>query len=208
MAPWLGLSYIFAMENLAQLLRYASPNMDSISSFLDSLPHEQRTREVLALRKNEQSALFQAAAGFRPISVDHFVPANAAPFSEVIHLGRNTLPVFSHFAKVFCRPMEPGEDLLGYNRTGTVLQTTVGPGYFRCGACEVDGEVLVDYLRQPLAHPPHWPRLLPIDARLSRFVYHTTQDVLRGVTEHVSIGQPRRDGKFLPSWFVLCRENP
>jgi len=69
-----------------------------------------------------------------------------------------------------------------------------------------DSEVLVDYLQLPPAKLPHWPTILPNSSRLSRFVYNGTQDVLRGVSQHVSIGRAMKAGKYLPAWFVLCRE--
>ena len=68
-----------------------------------------------------------------------------------------------------------------------------------------DGEVLIDYLQVPPDKPSHWPKILSNSKRLSRFVYNGTQDVLRGVSEHVTIGRATRGGKDLPNFFVLCR---
>ena len=42
--------------------------------------------------------------------------------------------------------------------------------------------------------------------RLSRFVYYQTQDLMRGVSEHVSIGRASRNGEEMSAWFILCRE--
>lgn len=65
--------------------------------------------------------------------------------------------------------------------------------------------MLVDYTRLPTLAPKGWPRILRNEQRLSRFVYNGTQDVLRGVSKHVSIGRAMRNGKDLDNWFVLCR---
>ena len=36
-------------------------------------------------------------------------------------------------------------------------------------------------------------------------VYGGTQDVLRGVSEHVAVGRAFKGGKPMDNWFVLCR---
>jgi hypothetical protein len=66
--------------------------------------------------------------------------------------------------------------------------------------------VLVDYLRVPPERPDHWPPILPNSARLSKVVYNGTQDVLRGVSKHVTIGRATKGGKPMSAWFVLCRD--
>ena len=132
------------------------------------------------------------------------------PLSEVVFEGRNTLPAFTRFAKVFCRPDEAraaaAGELWGYNRNSGLLETTVGPGFF-VAYDQGEAEVLVDYLRVPPDRPAHWPSILENDKRLSFFVYNGTQDVVRGVSEHVSIGRASRRGKTMNVWFVLCRDD-
>jgi hypothetical protein len=67
--------------------------------------------------------------------------------------------------------------------------------------------VVVDYTRPlPRRAPPGLPPIVPNHARLSRFVYNGTVDVLRGVSERVTIGRATRGGRPLDNWFVLCRE--
>ncbi len=83
----------------------------------------------------------------------------------------------------------------------------MGPGYFVAYPYENEGEVLVDYLRVPPKRPAEWPEILPNSSRLSTFVYNGTQDVLRGVSKHVTIGRAFKGGKPLSAWFVLCRED-
>ncbi len=190
----------------------AEPEVDlgAIETFLDGLDNATRIAEVTSLRRREQQRLYREAEGHRKIRVGDFVPASHPPLAEVVYEGRNTLPAFTRFAKVFCRPddaeaRERGE-LWGYNRNSGFVETTVGPGFF-VAADHGEREVLVDYLRVPPNRPAHWPEVLPNDARLSFFVYNGTQDVVRGISEHVSIGRASRRGKIMNVWFVLCRND-
>ncbi|MEO0322389.1 MAG: hypothetical protein AAF447_05505 [Myxococcota bacterium] len=86
------------------------------------------------------------------------------------------------------------------------LRLLMGPGYFVVRPHHVAGELAIDYRELPEAPAPGWPPIRGNDARLSRFVYAGTVDVLRGVSAHVTVGRASRDGRFLPAWFVLCRE--
>jgi hypothetical protein len=43
---------------------------------------------------------------------------------------------------------------------------------------------------------------------MSRYIYDRTQDTMRGVSKHVSVGRASRDGKLMENWFVLCRREP
>ncbi len=157
------------------------------------------------MRPRELARLFDAAAGHRPIDLHFVVPETVPPMQEVVHEGKNSLPAFTHFAKVFCRPEDATDVLWGYNRTHPIVAHLVGPGYFVLRPHEVKGELLVDYLRVPPRAPRGWPPILPNEARLSRFVYAGTQDVLRGVSRHVSIGRASRGGRPMDAWFALCR---
>jgi hypothetical protein len=196
------------MATLRELLGVPEPDMQRIERHLDELTHSERVREIRSLGRSHQARLFDAAEGHRAVSLSDIVDANQPPMEEVVHHGKNSLPAFSHFAKVFVRPPEPDEpELWGYNRAGGFIETVVGPGYFVAYPYG-EQEVLVDYLRVPPEHPPHWPDILPNSARLSRVVYNGTQDILRGVSEHVTIGRATKDGKPMSAWFTLCRENP
>lgn len=189
---------------LQQLLLTRGFDAADVVSYLESLDEGALRRQVLSLSRSAQRRFFDGAAGVRPISLGHLVPENAAPFAEVVHHGLNTLGVFRDFAKVFCRV--PGSDeLVGYNLTSALITTAVGPGYFTAGDHSEPGELLVDYLRLPSQKAPHWPPIVPNSHRLSRFVYNGTQDVLRGVSERVTIGRAMKAGKWLPAWFVLLR---
>ncbi|MCC6333363.1 MAG: hypothetical protein IT380_05175 [Myxococcales bacterium] len=193
--------------HLLQLLRAPEPDVDAIRDHLDALSSSRRVAEVLELGAKSQAKLFDLAKGFLPMSLDDLVPPGTAPMHGVPHEGRNSLPTFTRFAKVFYQPDDEallGKEVWGYNRTSRLVTTTVGPGYY-VAYPHGHGELLVDYTRHPPRTPKGGPRFLPNDARLSRFVYNKTQDVLRGVSKHVSIGRAARSGKTLDNWFVLCR---
>jgi hypothetical protein len=181
----------------------------ALGRHFDALSPERRVFEALELDGRAQAALFDAAAGFKAMALDDLVPSGLPPMTGVPHDGRNSLAFYSRFAKVFAKPDDPGlPELWGYNEGYAVVKTVVGPGYFVCVPHSVRGELLVDYLRQPPRAPAGWPHMLPNDARLSKFVFNGTQDVLRGVSRHVSIGRASRGGKWLDNWFVLVRREP
>ncbi len=196
---------VHAMQTLAELIA-ASASMPDIAAHLDRLESATRLEQALALGERDQARLFDLAKDARHLGLGELVPPGTPPLVEVVHEGRNSLPLFRRFAKVMCRPDgdDSPEQLWGYNRNPALVATTVGPGYFVVVA-HGDGESLVDYLRVPPRKPEAWPAILPNDARLSRFVYNGTQDVLRGVSTHVSIGRATRAGKVMNNWFVLCR---
>lgn len=177
----------------------------ALAGHWDRLDAGERLVEVMALSPAEQADLFDAALGLRAMTFEDLVPRELAPMKGVPHDGRNSLAAFTRFAKVFARPDEPRDELWGYNEGYQTVKTFVGPGYFVCVKHSEPGELLVDYLRQPPRHPPEWPPILANDARLSRFVFNGTQDVLRGVSRHVSIGRASREGRWMDNWFVLCR---
>lgn len=196
------------MGNLRQLLSGDGSNMKAIEDHLSGLTSGDRVAEIRSLDRFHQQNLFDAAKGYRPISLSDLVPEDHPPMTELVHHGKNSLPALTHFAKVFVRPSsDHRNELWGYNRASAIVETVVGPGYFVVHPHEVAGEVLVDYLRVPPTKPAHWPKILANDARLSFFVYNGTQDILRGVSEHVSIGRATKRGKPMQAWFVLCRES-
>jgi hypothetical protein len=195
---------------LKRFFSATSVDLHGLSEYLDSLDNRTRIREVRSLGPKEQALLFDQARGFRPLSLEDFVPANVPPLRQVIHYGKNSLPAFTIFEKRFCRPA-PGERnaaglLWGYNEQP--LRRLTGPGYFVVRAAP-EGEVVIDYCEIPpstASRPGGWPRILPNSARLSRFIYYRTKDYMRGVSTHVSIGRATRDGRVMNNWFVLCRE--
>lgn len=195
--------------NFIELMASPALDLGAIGAELDRLSPEARLQSVARLGRRQQAALYEAAAGFRPMTLEDIVPSSLPPLMEVAHEGKNSLPAFTRFAKVFCRPDGggAGDELWGYNRTRPLVATTVGPGYFVARPYERPGEVLIDYLRTPPRKPQAWPEILPNSARLSRLVYYQTQDILRGVSKHVSIGRATKKGKDMDAWFVLCRQD-
>ena len=195
------------MYTLGELLAGDAPDMSAIECHLDSLRAGERLAEVRSLSRGQLAQLFEAARGHRPISCDDVVPRDRGVMQEVVHHGKNSLPAFNRFAKVFVRPPSDAPELWGNNRAGRFIETVVGPGYFVAYPHSVEGELLVDYLRLPVQRLPHWPDVLPNSARLSMFVYNGTQDILRGASEHVTIGRAMKAGKPMAAWFVLCRHD-
>jgi hypothetical protein len=196
-------------REIAALLREGGGKSIEIASFLDGLRHDERVCAIRSLGRAQQSALWDASEGFAELGLLDLVPADTPTDATVRHYGKNTLPLFSHFEKRFCRPA-PGDagapaELIGFNFQS--LSPVTGPGYFVAVPSERAGEVLVDYRRVPTMHPADWPEVKPNDRGLSRFVYGFMVDTLRRVSEHVTIGSAARNGKALGSWFVLCRES-
>ena len=188
--------------SLSELIRRGAKQSE-LASYLDAARPEARLAESLALGSRLQAKLFDLAQEGRAITIDDLTP-DARPLEPVAHEGRNSLPAFRYFAKVFCRPDVEKHERWGYNRNPPLVATTVGPGYFIAlpfGA----REVLIDYTLTPPRKPEAWPSIAHKYTRLSRVVFYGTQDVLRGVSAHVSIGRARRGGRWMDNWFVLCR---
>lgn len=195
------------LGEIRALLRARPIDMTALARFLDGLAPSQRVAAVQSMSAGEQSALYDAAKGVRPITLRDIVPESTRALVPVIHHGRNSLPAFRLFQKRFCRPdgARGAEELWGYNQNAGWVMPFSGPGYFVAyehGA----GEVLIDYTRLPPHGAPGWPAVRPNSERLSRFIYNGTQDTLRGVSRHVTIGRAARAGRDMPNWFVLCRE--
>ena len=171
---------------------------------LDASPARARLAQALSLGKKAQAQLYEAAKGARKLRLDQLVPPETPELGEVVHQGKNTLGMFTRFAKVFCRPKRDARELWGYNRAGGLIETGVGPGYFVVYEGPGD-EVLIDYTRLPAGKPEHWPEIQSNKARLSRFVYADMIDALRAVSNHVTVGRAIRNGKVMDNWFVLCR---
>jgi hypothetical protein len=179
-----------------------------VAKFLDGLSHAERVAAIRGVGRGAQKRLYTAVEGFGELTLVDLVPEVVEEFETVRHLGKNTLPAFSHFEKHFCRgrdavPGRPNE-LYGFNFQ--TLSSITGPGYFVAVADEKRAEVLVDYRRVPDSHPAGWPAIQPNERGLSRFVYGFMVDTLRRVSEHVTIGSAARKGKDLGSWFLLTRE--
>ena len=200
--------------SLADLLASSSTDIHTIARHLDALSPDARWGEVSVLERAQQRTLYERAASAPAIDLAHFVGA-AAPRVEVIHEGLNTLPLpgpLRRFQKRFARPEGGAADarLFGYNEGPT--RRLVGPGYFVAvptagqASWETRGAVVVDYFKVPDGPVPDgWPKVVPNEWRLQRFVYHQTRDFTRKVSAHVSIGAAFKKEKPLDHYFVLCR---
>ncbi len=180
-----------------------------VARFLDDLSHEDRVEAVRGAGRDDQRKLYDAADGFGQVKLVDLVAPSVAAFATVRHHGKNTLPVFTHFEKRFCRGPETEPDrpteLYGFNFQ--TLSPITGPGYFVAVEDESRAEVLVDYRRVPAKHPEGWPAIKPNEKGLSRLVYGFMVDTLRRVSEHVTIGSAAKKGKDMGSWFILTRED-
>ncbi len=179
-----------------------------IARFLDDLSHAERVEAIRAMGRGEQRTLNEAVDGFGSIRLSGLVVPSVDDLVEVRHFGKNSLPMFTHFEKRFCRPRDADRDrpteLYGYNHQA--LSGVTGPGYFVAREDPNRAEVFIDYRELPVESPPAWPRIHNNEAGLGRFVYGFMVDTLRRVSEHVTIGSAARHGKELGSWFLLCRE--
>ncbi len=190
--------------DLNQQLTGGAFDVRQIGDHLDGLDGPARLAAVRGLSGRAQAHLYEAARGVKVRRLEDLVPTSTPPLTEIVHDGINSLPMFRTFAKVFCRPDTNVRELWGYNRCGRFVETVVGPGSYVAYETP-EGEVMVDYTRLPTGKPAHWPNILSNEARLSRFVYASLQDALRGVSTHVTIGRAIRGGQVADNWFVLCR---
>src|SRR5262249_37040939 len=145
-----------------------------------------------------QERLYEAAKGFLPLTLEHFVPSDREPLQEVIHWGKNSLPALTHFQKRFCKPGGPrptgasggeeppewGDMLWGYNHNDG-LSKFAGPGFFCVHPDEAEGEIGIDYTKLPPSKPEKWPAIQPNSSGISRLVYYDMVDVMRGISTHV-----------------------
>ena len=192
------------MSDPQETLTHLHPStfdIERAAAGLDAMDHATRLDTVRKMGKKIQQPLFHACKG-REVGIEAIVPADKADLSEVIHHGKNSLPVASHFQKRFARnPTNPNE-LLGYNHQDLAWLT--GPGYFVAYA--KDGEVAIDYTRSPEMTLDTWPPILPNERGISNLVYAHMIDYLRRVSDHVTIGRAFRKGKWTENYFLLCRE--
>lgn len=187
------------------------PKLDlpRLAAVLDGMGHEGRMHTVRGWGLGRQAELFEATKGFKPLTLDHYVPSSVPALTEVIHHGRNTLPLFNNFQKRFCRPGDDADSadgavLYGYNEGST--RGLTGPGYYV--ASEKDGVLVIDYRKTPKHKVvPTWPEIIPNSKKLGFLVYEGMVDYMHGISDHVSIGRAEKGGKMIDAYFVLVRED-
>ena len=186
---------------LQSLLTPEKPDPEAIAQWLNSLDHAGRVAATRALPRAAQQRLFDVVADFRPLTLSDLVPSHIAAWTAVHHVGINNMPLARCFEKVMYRS---ADGLVGgYN--AQTFQAITGPGYFSAQARAP--QVLIDYIHLPAAAPPGFPAIHSNARGLSRFVYRGLQDMLRGVSDHVTVGSASRDGKLLPNHFILVRRD-
>jgi hypothetical protein len=183
-------------------------DLPRLAKTLDELGTPARVWATRQWGRGTQAKLWEAAKGFRPVTLDDYVPPDVAPHVEVITHGMNTLPAHNHFQKRFTKPLDPEakDQLLGFNYQS--LAGFTGPGYYVAHPASDAGEVDIDYTMIPKEKPDAWPTIVDNSVRLGRFVYYGMVDVMRGISSHVSIGRARKKGTWIDAWFVLVREDP
>lgn len=192
------------MSSLAELLARPGTVPAELADHLDGLPSDVRVAETVALGRDAQQTLWEIAGrSMAPLALTDFVPSDAPPLQLFPFEGKNSLPVFTRFRKVFYRRTEGG--LAGFN--DAPIGWLIGPGYYVFRESpDGPGPVVVDYMQVPQSHPPGWPAIRPNERGLTRFVYGSTRDFLRKVSRDVVIGRAYRRGEApMPNWFVLCR---
>jgi hypothetical protein len=192
--------------NLRNLIE---PHLDlsRLSKDIDEIGHSARVWSVRQWTRSNMEILWEAAKGFRAVTLDDFVPIGVPPLVQVVHEGNGSRPAHRHFRKCFCRPSRDDEDaLLGYTDRSLIALT--GPGYCVAHPSAEIGEVDIDHAMVPGEKPDDWPDIVPNDGGLGRFIYDSEIDVMRGLSGHVSIGRGRTNGRFVDHWFVLVRQDP
>jgi hypothetical protein len=182
---------------------------EAAGRFEEASPRE-RVEITESIDGRAQARLWEACEG-RSVTIAEMVPPDFEPLRPVIFHGKNSLALFTRFQKRFCRaPADAGDVLWGYNYQPTRwLAPLTGPGYFTAYDSPGErGSVAIDYTRIPPAKPADWPEIHDNTYRLSRFIYNGTIDYMRRVSEHLLIGRATRDGKDMPNYFLLCREDP
>lgn len=197
------------MNDLVEMISRQGIKLQDIEEYLDSLSVEDRIKQVVSLGKKDQILLWHMAEGSRPFDLTYLVPENANPLDVFPFEGKNSLPVFRRFKKVFYRDSEG--NVCGYNANPLLVRLTIGHGYFVVGTNpHAPGlEIQIDYTRVPKEKPPGWPQVKSNDVFPTMFVYGGTKDNLRLVSKDVVIGRAYKQGKDpMPNWFALCRETP
>jgi len=193
------------MSRLTQLLKSNPIDLAAVATHLDGLDDQERITQVREVPGAQQARLFAAARGWRSLTQEYYVPSAHPDRKFVRHLGKNSLPVFSHFEKRFARPSAGSPVLWGYNH-GPVMGI-IGPGHFVMRDGPGEDEVHVDYYSLPDESIDGAPPIKPNDSGISTLVYGNMIDVLRGVSDHVSVGRAVKHGKDTPNYFLLCRES-
>lgn len=191
------------MPTLRELLARDDIKLEEISSYLDSLNKDERIKQVITLNKKDQMRLWDLAENSKPLTLDYLVPKDAKPLEFFPFEGKNSLPMFTRFQKVFY--FDSKKNICGYNNHAMMWFS--GPGYFMVHMNpKNDKEIQIDYTLIPKERPEGWPKIKSNDVFPAMFIYGGTKDNLRWVSKDVVIGRAFKMGETpMPNWFVLCR---
>jgi len=194
------------MPTLKELLLDDKTRLEQVTSYLAKLNHGQKCAEVLALNKKCQARLWELAKDGKPLNLDYLVPKGIKPLDPQPFDGKNTLPLYTRFQKVFYRT--PDGRIAGYNNSHAAW--IAGWGYYITEqSWKNQKELAVNYMKQPKDKPANWPEIKSNTAGFSRLVYGNMVDFLREVDDDVLIGKATRKGeKEMSSYFVLVRHRP
>jgi hypothetical protein len=183
-------------------------DLPRLSKDLDEVGHFARVWSTSHWSREDQARLYEAAKGFRPLSLDDFVPPAVAARTEVTHIGKNSLPTLSHFEKHLFKPAHDAAKDVLVGRNFQSASVFTGPGFFVARAGAEAGEVDFDYAATPAETLDAWGAVRANAGGISALVYGGGMlDVMRGISSHVTIGRLKRKGQALDNWFVLVRED-
>ena len=198
-----------ATKRLLELLEREGPDPKAIAEHLDSLEIYDAVPAIRALEGRKlQRKLWHAAASHPRIETADLVPPDYEPMRPVAFHGKNSLPLFTEFEKICCRPPagHGSDELWGYNEGPT--RSWIGPGYYVThGSPDSElGGTVFDYTLSPKERCQGWPEIKPNDAGISRLVYKGMLDYMRRVARNVFIGSATKAGREMSSYFILVRE--
>lgn len=195
-----------APMTLQELLAPSAPDSAALASYLDGLSHRERLHAVRSLPRRLMARLYDVADRGTPLTLEDFAPSALDPLVPVRHHGINSLPLF----RIFAKPMYRLSDGSVAGRNEQFWSWLVGPGYFTLREDSTAGKpgITLDYVALPQERPAGWPNTKSNAAGFSYFVFRGLNDVMRGVSSHVTIGKALRDGKDIGQYFILVREDP
>jgi hypothetical protein len=166
-------------------------SIDDLAARLDAATYEERLAWIHSLNGAQMTRLFQRCAG-RVLTLDDLLRGGDGP---VVCEGKNGLPSFNRFAKVFARV---DGKFVGFNRNGFVQRVFAGDGHFVAydatrSTDGAPGEIVIDYRVLPVATHPDFPKLRRNDRLVGpMLVFAWMYDLLRRVSEDVFIGDSFR----------------
>lgn len=199
------------MSALSQIVDVVFPkngmSNNELADQLNSMTHQERLNWMREQNLIDQMRLWDLVAGCG-VTLDHLVPEGFPSGVEIVHEGKNTLPVLSAFEKRMVRDADKPSIIYGYNEGLT--RPVIGPGYFVAEYDEIRAEVGVNYYRVPPTStelPVGWPAIKTNEEGLQKFVFSTMVDYLRKLSEHVCIGRAYKANKETHNYFILVRRD-